>query len=62
MMKEKKIKDGICNFISKILPLRIIYWVIINVWAKATTKKYLTKHPDEVTWSMAIKSLEECWK
>ena len=57
MMKTHKIKDWICKGLANLLPKRILYWVIIRVWAKSTSTTYSNKHPDEVTWSMAIKDL-----
>ena len=43
--------------ISDILPRRILGWVIIRVWAIATTERYTNKAPYEVDWEMAIKAI-----
>lgn len=57
-MKANKVKDFICNNIAYMLPRRVLYWMIIRVWADLTATKFSNKHPDEVTWSMAIENLE----
>ena len=56
-MIEKKIKDKICRTIAYALPTRILYWCIIRIWARMTGEIFTNKHPDEITWSMAIKNL-----
>lgn len=38
-----------------LLPRSIVYWCYIRVHAYATSHKYSDKHPDEVTWNMALK-------
>lgn len=40
-----------------LLPKKLVYFTVMRVWARATTEKYTDKHPDEVTWSMAVKFL-----
>ena len=57
-MKTHPIKDKICEKIVELFPKRILYWVIIRVWAKLTCTIYSNKHPDEVTWNMALKNLD----
>ena len=57
-MERHKIRNKIGEIIASMLTHRMLYWVVIRVWAKATTGTYSNKHPDEVTWSMAIKDLE----
>jgi len=36
------------------LPRKLVYFCVMRVWADATTKVHTDKHPDEVTWSMAL--------
>lgn len=45
-------------WLARRLPKRLEYAVVINVWARATVQKYTNCHPDEVTWSMAVKFLD----
>lgn len=40
-----------------LLPRKMLYFTVNHVWARATVEKYRDKHPDEVTWSMAVKFL-----
>ncbi len=40
------------------LPSKVCYFALIRVWAKATTGKYSSKTPDEITWSDALKAWE----
>lgn len=40
-----------------LFPKKLLYFTVMHVWARATTEKYTDKHPDEVTWSMAVKFL-----
>lgn len=46
--------DKICMKIAWWIPKRLVYWCYIRVHAYATTHKYSNKHPDEVTWNMAL--------
>lgn len=55
-MKEK-LKDRICEWIASKLPKRVMYYVIIRVWAKLTVFKYPSKCPNEVDVFMALKYL-----
>lgn len=46
LIKQKIINavDRICLFVaSKILPKRLIYWVLISAWAVVTSGKYSNK-------------------
>lgn len=44
-------------WIVGLIPKKLLYFSVMHVWARATTEKYTDKHPDEVTWSMAVKFL-----
>jgi hypothetical protein len=46
------------QYISYKMPKKLLYFAVIQAWALATTKKYTSKHPDEVTWSDVCKYLE----
>jgi hypothetical protein len=39
------------------MPKKLLYFAVMHVWARATTECFTDKHPDEVTWSMAVKFL-----
>jgi hypothetical protein len=36
------------------LPKKLVYFCVMKVWSYATTQVYIDKHPDEVTWNMAL--------
>lgn len=40
-----------------LMPNSFIYWAVIEAWARATTQKYTSKTPSEVTWDMALDNL-----
>lgn len=54
----KRKENLIIWFWSK-APNSFLYWAVNQAWAKATCTKFTDKHPDEVTWSMMQKYLEE---
>ncbi len=54
-MTEHRRSDRICIWIAWLQPKRLAYWVYIRVHSYATTHKYSDTHPDDVTWSMALK-------
>jgi hypothetical protein len=37
------------------LPRSVIYWAFIRLWAHGTTGQYGNTHPDDLTWSEALK-------
>jgi hypothetical protein len=51
-------KNKIAQKIAYLLPYRIMYWVVIRMWAYTTTKEAAHKSPDETTWNEVIKSWE----
>lgn len=60
--KGEMMKTWEVNFwfwIVRRLPKKLLYFAVQHVWAMATVQKYTDKHPDEVTWSMALKFLEK---
>lgn len=52
-LKEVKFWYWLVQF----LPKKVRYFVVMDVWAKATTVNFPDKSPDEVTWSMAVKTI-----
>ena len=55
----EEFKNEICRRIAHWLPKRLLYFCIIEAWAYATTRKeYSHLTPDEVTWSMVCKLVE----
>jgi len=58
-MKIKKInKDTACQLLAKFFPKRLLYFCVIQVWAKMTSGPgYNDKGPDEYSLSDACKFL-----
>lgn len=50
--------ESVLRFIARHTPKRLRYFVVIQVWADATTKHHTDKSPDEVSWSMALDTLD----
>jgi hypothetical protein len=50
--------DNIYQYIAHKLPRKFLYFCVIDAWARATTQRYTHLHPDEVTWSMTCKFLD----
>ena len=47
--------EKLLGLIANVLPKKLCYFVYVRVHAYATGKNGCpTKHPDEVTWSMAL--------
>lgn len=44
-------------WIARHLPKKLRYFCIMQVWADTSTSIYIDKHPDEITWHMAVKTL-----
>lgn len=40
-------------------PRSLLYFMVIQAWALATTEAYTNKTPDAVTWDMVCKHLEK---
>lgn len=51
-------KNKIAQKIADILPFRVMYFVIIKMWAYTTTHECSNKSPYETTWSEVLKSWE----
>ncbi len=49
--------DKIARGIAYILPDRVLYWVVIRVWARLTTTKFTERTPEEVTLWDALEGL-----
>jgi hypothetical protein len=58
-----KIKEFLTETIVRKLvryfPNKVKYWIVIDVWARATTDQFSNKTPDEITWTMALGTLED---
>lgn len=55
MMSRREIRFWF--WLTNLFPDKLLYFCIMIVWARATTRLYKDKSPDEVTWSMALKTL-----
>lgn len=51
--------EKICQWVANRLPRRVIYFSYIRLHAWVMCREYSDKTPDEVTWSMAVKSWEK---
>lgn len=51
---KKKFWQWVANSLA---PKELLYFAVIKVWAKATTERYTSLTPDQVTWDMACKHL-----
>lgn len=51
-------KNKIAEKIAYLLPFRIMYFVVIRMWAYTTAHECQNKTPDETTWSDVLKSWE----
>jgi hypothetical protein len=54
----KLLIDKILNTIAMMTPRKLLYFMVIRAWAIATTEKYTNKTPDQVTWDMVCKYLD----
>lgn len=54
----KKIKHIISKIIASILPNRVVYWTLIRAYAYTTVHSYPDKTPDEIGFSLLLKSWE----
>lgn len=51
-------KDKIAKFISYLLPNRVIYWCLIRAYAYTTVHSHPEKTPDDIGFSLLLKSWE----
>lgn len=61
-MKEKYYfyLDKACLFIaSKVVPKRLIYWIIVQVWAVVTSGKYSNKSVDDFNMNETLRRYAE---
>lgn len=54
----KELKEKSLMWIAWHLPRRLVEWCYPRVHSYAISTEYTDKHPDEVTWLMALK----CWR
>jgi len=53
-----KVKDKIAKWVSYLLPNRVVYWVLIRAYAYTTVHSHPDKTPNEVGFSLLVKSWE----
>jgi hypothetical protein len=51
--------DEFYFWLARKMPQRLHYWVVIKVWSIASCQWFPNKHPDEITWSMVCKKIEQ---
>jgi hypothetical protein len=44
-------------WVVDLLPKKILYFCVMKVWVDATMGQHKGKHPDDITWSMAVQTL-----
>lgn len=54
----KKIKNYIANKIAYLLPNRVMYFALIRAYAYTTVHSHGDKTPDEIGFSLLVKSWE----
>lgn len=54
----EKIRYQLMWFLLKKVPKKVLYYMVIQAWAIATTTKFRDKQPDDVTFSDVCRMLE----
>ena len=52
-------KNKIAQKIAYMLPTRVMYFVLVRMWAYTTAHECADKTPDQTTWSEVLKSWEK---
>lgn len=58
-MEIKLIKDWFAHTLAYALPKRVLRYCVIRIWAELIVEVYPKKTPDQVTWDMAYRWLED---
>jgi hypothetical protein len=59
MYMVTRMKENFLHWFWHKMPKSVLYWAALSAWAKATTTKFSHLHPDDITWSMMQKYLDE---
>lgn len=58
MTRKEMVMDRIARSFAYLLPQRILYWVVIRVWARlSTSPQFSSRTPDQITSFDALKAL-----
>lgn len=56
LIESKKMKNKIAEKIAYLLPYRVMYFVVIRMWAYTTSHECANKTPDQTTWNDVLDS------